>query len=128
MKISTTEWIKKAEGDWEMGLRAYRARKKPNYDAACFHAQQCAEKYLKARLNEDGVFFRKTHDLQDLLKPILPTEPTWASLQAALDNLNKYAVLYRYPGHDAAKIEAKIAIEDCREVRRVIRTAFGLPV
>jgi HEPN domain-containing protein len=48
MKISTSEWIEKAEGDWEVGQRAYRARKKPNYDAACFHAQQCAEKYLTA--------------------------------------------------------------------------------
>ncbi|NJL91504.1 MAG: HEPN domain-containing protein [Coleofasciculaceae cyanobacterium SM2_1_6] len=24
----------------------------PNYDAVCFHAQQCFERYLKARLQE----------------------------------------------------------------------------
>ena len=128
MKVSTMEWVEKAEGDWDTALIAYRARKSPNYDAACFHAQQCAEKYLKARLNEDWITFRKTHDLQDLLKPILPAEPTWAILQPALDNLNKYAVLYRYPGYDATKIEAKTTIEDCRQVRGAVRAAFGLPV
>jgi HEPN domain-containing protein len=44
-------------------LRELRARKSPNYDAACFHAQQCVEKYLKARLQEAGIVFTKTHNL-----------------------------------------------------------------
>ena len=43
MKPSTVEWVEKAEGDWETAQRAYRARKKPVYDAACFHCQQCVE-------------------------------------------------------------------------------------
>ncbi len=50
MKAITQEWINKAEGDWTTLMREYRARESPNYDAACFHAQQCAEKYLKSRL------------------------------------------------------------------------------
>ncbi len=52
MKAITQEWVDKAEGDWATLLRESRARKNPNYDAACFHAQQSAEKYLKARLQE----------------------------------------------------------------------------
>jgi len=50
MKQLTLEWVKKAEGDYVTAQRELRARKSPNYDASCFHAQQCAEKYLKARL------------------------------------------------------------------------------
>lgn len=50
MKPMTTEWVAKAEGDFAMVLREARARKNPCYDGACFHAQQCAGKYLKARL------------------------------------------------------------------------------
>ena len=46
MKTLTREWVKKAEGDFNTLLREVRARKAPNYDAACFHAQQCVEKYL----------------------------------------------------------------------------------
>jgi len=49
-------------------------------------------------------------------------------MRPALNVLTKYAVLYRYPGYNAAKIEAKAALKDCRDVRRVIRSAFGLPV
>ncbi len=128
MKASTLEWIEKAEGDWDTAQLAYRARKRPNYDAACFHTQQCAEKYLKARLNEARIVPNKTHNLSDLLDDILPSEPTWATLRPVLNVLTKYAVLYRYPKYNATKIEAKAAVKDCREVRSVIRTAFGLPI
>ena len=44
MNPLTLEWIAKAEGDMDTALREYRARRRPNYDAACFHAQQTAEK------------------------------------------------------------------------------------
>lgn len=50
MNAIVKEWIKKAEGDLTTAAREYRARKNPNYDAACYHSQQCAEKYLKATL------------------------------------------------------------------------------
>jgi HEPN domain-containing protein len=52
MNPLTLEWVDKAEGDYATALRELRARKQPNYDAACFHAQQCVEKYLKAYLQE----------------------------------------------------------------------------
>lgn len=123
----TDEWVKKAEGDWEAAQKMYRARKIPVYDAACYHSQQCAEKYLKARLVEAGITVAKTHDLLLLLNLILPIEPNWLSLQLHLDALNKFAVVYRYPGNDATKADAKQAIADCRDVRRTIRQAFGLP-
>jgi hypothetical protein len=38
----THEWVAKAEGDFTTMERESRARKAPNYDAICFHAQQCA--------------------------------------------------------------------------------------
>jgi HEPN domain-containing protein len=76
MKPITLEWIEKAEGDWITAQREYRARQRPNYDAACFHAQQCAEKYLKARLEEAGIAFSRTHNLISLLSLALAVEPT----------------------------------------------------
>lgn len=48
MNPLTLEWFDKAEGDLATASREIRARRKPNYDAVCFHAQQAAEKYLKA--------------------------------------------------------------------------------
>lgn len=77
---------------------------------------------------EAGIAFSKTHYLQSLLKLILPIEPGWLPLDPQLDALNKFAVVYRYPGNDATKADAKQAVEDCRSVRRFIRQAFGLPI
>lgn len=128
MKPITAEWIEKAEEDWVSLLRSYRARKDPSYNVACFHAQQCAEKYLKARLVEAGVAFPKTHDLALLLTIVQPIEPGWGILQPELDTLNKYAIAYRYPGQSATKADAKDAVKNCRTVRQIIRDSFGLPV
>jgi HEPN domain-containing protein len=55
MSEELKEWIGKAEGDYFSALREYRARRNVNYDSACFHAQQCVEKYLKAVLVELGI-------------------------------------------------------------------------
>jgi HEPN domain-containing protein len=127
MKPLTQEWIDKAEGDWATANREYRARKNPNYDAACFHCQQCAEKYLKAKLQEAGIAFRKTHDLENLLNDILPLEPTWGNLQNGLLTLTAYGVAYRYPGAKATKLEARDAVKRCRLVRKTVRQSFNLP-
>ena len=54
MKPITLEWIEKAEDDWDVAQCLYRKRKRPSYDAVCYHAQQSIEKYLKGRLEEVG--------------------------------------------------------------------------
>lgn len=55
-------WVAKAEEDYALAGAALR-RKKPLTYGACFHAQQCAEKYLKAMLVARKVRFSKVHDL-----------------------------------------------------------------
>jgi HEPN domain-containing protein len=124
MKPITLEWVAKAEGDWD--VREYRARQRPNYDAACFHAQQCAEKYLKARLEEATIAFGRTPNLISLLTLVLPIEPTWTILQPHLTALNIYSVAFRYPGSSATRSNAANAIKDCQEVRRIMRQSLGL--
>jgi HEPN domain-containing protein len=52
MKPITQEWVNKAEADFATAQREIQVTKTPNYDAVCFHAQQCIEKYLKACLQE----------------------------------------------------------------------------
>jgi HEPN domain-containing protein len=128
MKAITQEWIEKAEGDWATLMREYRARKNPNYDAVCFHAQQCAEKYLKAKLQEAGIHFAKTHNLLNLINDLLPIEPNWIKLHQSLAFLTVYAVKYRYPGDKADKIEAKETVKNCRLVRKTVRQSFSLTI
>ena len=126
MKPITQEWVNKAEGDWAALGRELRARKAPNYDDACFHAQQCAEKYLKARLQEASIAFPRTHNLLDLLALVLPMEPSWKVLYTSLDTLNDYAVVFRYPGRSANREEAQDARRECQRVRAVIQASLGL--
>ena len=67
MKASTRDWVTKADEDFAAALTLARPRKKPLSGLVCFHAQQCVEKYLKARLNEGSIQFHRTHDLEQLL-------------------------------------------------------------
>ena len=53
MKRLTREWVRKAEADYRAAELLDRGSD-PLHDQACFHCQQCAEKYLKALLEEAG--------------------------------------------------------------------------
>lgn len=126
MKKITREWVDKAEGDFATAQRELIVHPDPNYDAVCFHGQQCAEKYLKARLQEADIAFIKTHDLTVLLNLVLAIEPEWEALRSELHPLTAYAVEYGYPGESSDQSEAREALEACRRVRSVVRAAFGL--
>ena len=126
MKPITTEWVEKAEADFATAERELRVTDRPNCDATCFHCQQCAEKYLKARLQEADVPFGKIHDLSALLDLVLPLEPVWEELRDKLRALTAFAVAYRYPGESAEEAEAIEAVAHCGKVRKVIRASLGL--
>ncbi len=126
MKPSTREWIKKAESDYGLAVALSRRRKVTFHDQACFHSQQSAEKYLKARLEEANIVSPRTHDLPRLLHLLLPAEPLRAALLPALAALSQYAVEFRYPGHEATGRDAKKALKDAKAVRREVRLALGL--
>jgi HEPN domain-containing protein len=125
MQPVTREWIEKAEGDFRTAMREFRARKKPNYDAACFHAQQCAEKYMKAFLQEKGMTVDKTHDLVRLLS-LMPTVIGLQAIQSQLALLSAAAVEFRYPGEQASKEVAKESIQTSTSVRTEIRELMKL--
>jgi len=125
MKPLTAEWLEKAEGDFAVLERECRARKRPSYDAACFHAQQCAEKYLKAMLCERGAEFPRTHDLVSLLELVLRAENPWEHFREDLAYLSEFAVAYRYPGDSASRNHALDARRRCREFRKAARLSLG---
>ncbi len=126
MKPLTQEWVDKAEGDFATAGRELRARKDPNYDSVCFHAQQCVEKYFKAYLQDSGIAFAKTHDLVALLDLLLPIESSWDVFRLRLRGLTTAAVEIRYPGKSANKLDAKEMYKLCREIRALVRTSFGI--
>jgi len=98
MKPLTAEWVAKAEGDFSTMEREVRVTESPNFEGVCFHAQQCAEKYLKACLCEAEVVFGKVHDLVALLGSALAIEPSWERSREDLAYLSAFSVSVRYPG------------------------------
>jgi HEPN domain-containing protein len=126
MKPLTSEWIEKAEADFVSGQREFRARKQPNYNAACFFAQQCIEKYIKARLQEAEIEFGKIHDLVKLLELVSAAEPLWDLYRPTFRPISAYAVNFRYPGENASKEEAAEVLKICHDFRKVARLSLGL--
>src|ERR1700677_5059372 len=101
MKQVTRDWIRKAEEDYLAALYLARRRKRQLHNSVCFHCQQSAEKYLKARIEEAALRVPKTHDLESLLNVVIQVEPLWVALRPALQNLTDFAVDFRYPGNEA---------------------------
>jgi len=116
MNKTQREWIAKAEGDFASAGRELRARKRPNFDAACFHSQQCIEKLMKALLIHGAVSFPKTHDLVVLHQ--LFSAPISSASKDELRLLTGAAVALRYPGETANRADAAKAYRICVCLRK----------
>ncbi len=125
MKRLTAEWVMKAEEDLDAARELARARKRL-HDSVCFHCQQCAEKYLKALLEEQGLAVPKTHNLVSLLPLLRPHFPSIQSLRRGTDFLTRFAVDTRYPGHRATKRQADSSLRWAQRVRDTVRPWLGL--
>lgn len=84
--------------------------------AACFNAQQCAEKSVKAALVFLQIPFPKTHNVQ-LLCELLPEGWTLGEDPACFSGLSDWAVEPRYPSdvREATREEAEATVEQARE-------------
>lgn len=116
MTAVVEEWMRKAEGDYLTATREFRADP-PNYDAACYHAQQCIEKLLKALLISRDVVPPKTHDLVLLDSLVRPVEASWAWRIEDIRLLSRAATVFRYPGEIAGQDEAEASLAVCAPMR-----------
>ena len=120
------DWVVKAEEDFAVVQTLSRKRRLTFHSAVCFHAQQCAEKYLKAVLTRDRVAFPRTHDLLDLLDLAKRRNAVLELLRAHLEYLEPYAVNLRYPGEFATRTEAQRSARMIASVRHTLRQLLGL--
>ena len=93
---SPSDWLSRAEGD--LALARIQLPDDAYYEDLCFHAQQAAEKALKAVYQSRGWTFRYTHDLEELIAGLqregldIPPEVDEAIV------LTGFAWEARYPG------------------------------
>ena len=89
-------WIRKA--DLDFATVVHLAPEEHFRDIVAFHAQQAAEKYVKAILTRHQIEFPKTHLIEQLLILLSPAEPQLADALDAARWLSPFGVDVRYPG------------------------------
>jgi HEPN domain-containing protein len=91
------QWLDRAHRDLRVAAILLRDDVQ-DYENAGFHAQQAAEKFLKAFLVRYQIEFPKTHNIAQLRQLIEQREPALAERLAPADTLTPYGVEFRYPG------------------------------
>ncbi|MGK5088358.1 HEPN domain-containing protein [Bdellovibrionota bacterium FG-2] len=112
----TKEWLAIARTDLDAGKSL--ATHEEFSSQASFHAQQSAEKTIKAFLVWHQERFKKDHDIRYLGDLALKKDPTLAELIDEAVCLNPYAVTTRYPGFsdEIEESEVQIAISIAEKV------------
>ena len=81
---------------------------------------------MKAVMQASNVHFPKTHDLSKLLDLCVKSHSMWDAYRAEIRTLTQYAVLFRYPGENATRREAKEAVDIATRLRVELRKALKL--
>lgn len=115
------KWIEIAEEDLILAIHAFTIESNVPYRLIGYHAQQCAEKYLKAFLVSKMIDFPYTHSI-DALVNICPEEFSLRTTLANTFELTNYAVARRYPGFyiNLSKEDAEQAVMLAEKVKKVV--------
>jgi HEPN domain-containing protein len=100
------EWVRKAEADWIAAKTLHSQNEEVLHDAVVFHAQQCVEKLLKARLIQLDQPIQKVHDLVAVSRQLASVDSDWQWDEEDLSDLSTGAVLARYPGFETMADDA----------------------
>lgn len=109
---SAEEWLARARADLALAKAPLPAG--ALYEDLCFHAQQAAEKALKAVYQRHGWTFRYVHDLKELLAGLRDKGLVVPDNLEEATRLTSYAFQFRYPGVEesvtAQEYERSIAL------------------
>jgi HEPN domain-containing protein len=121
-----TQWLDYADEDLRLASHGLNMKSACPYRLIAYHAQQCAEKCIKAYLVYHSIDFPYTHNIKTLLK-LCGKNADWAAALKDAEELTPYAITARYPGEDeeVTKQEAKKAIKTASRVSQTIREVLG---
>jgi len=113
-------WIEKAESDLFTAKHLLELKASAPTEIICFHAQQSAEKFLKACLIKNDLEILKTHNLTVLINELNKTAKGFSKLLKIAAKLTPYAVEARYPGaYEGISLkEAKLAVNYSETIKK----------
>ena len=115
-------WLAKASLDLRAADLELRTPDLALWGDVTFHAQQAAEKALKALLAWHDQPFRKTHSIEELGRLCVTIAPELSSAVDAAVPLTAYAWKFRYPGDvdEPTRDEAERALQTARSLVQAI--------
>ena len=114
------QWLDKAESDLKV-TEILLESDLESFDSIGFHAQQSAEKFIKALLVRHQIEFPKTHDISKLRNLVLKIDRSVSLKLEPADALTPYGVEFRYPGDfDLNHQQVATAFQLAKRVKRVI--------
>lgn len=120
------QWVARADDDMRVARHTLTLPDECPYRLVAYHAQQCAEKCLKAYLVLRGIDFPFTHDIARLLE-LCSEQADWTNSLKDAEELTPFAITARYPADDepVSEAEARRAVDIARRVREEVRTALS---
>ena len=119
------DWAARADDDLRVARHTLTLADRCPHDLVAYHAQQCAEKHLKAFLVLRGIDFPFTHNIAHLLE-LCAEHAGWTDDLKDAEELTPFAITARYPGDDepVSEQEARRAIAIAARVRDQVREAL----
>ena len=122
--MKAKEWLQHADEDLRLAKHAFKLKTSTPFKLIAYHAQQCAEKCLKAYLVFNDIDFPFTHNISALLE-LCPPSADWSKELDDAKVLSAYAITARYPGtYKVTKKDALEAVEIAVRVRSAVRKAL----
>jgi HEPN domain-containing protein len=122
----TRQWIEFADDDLRLAQHALTLSTGVPYRLIAYHAQQCAEKYIKAYLVFHKVDFLFTHNIGYLIEEVA-RQTSWKPDFEKAKDLTPYAITARYPGlfDEVSVSEAQNAIRIAILVKDAVRNRLS---
>ncbi len=120
------KWVRLGGEDMRVAEHTMTLSENCPYNLVAYHAQQCAEKHLKAYLVLCEIDFPYTHNIARLLE-LCSERPAWGERLRDAEELTPYAITTRYPGEDelVTESEAQRTIHIAGQVRDAVCEALN---
>jgi HEPN domain-containing protein len=120
------QWLAYADEDLRLACHGMTLSTGVPYRLIAYHAQQCAEKCLKAYLIFHHIDFPFTHNISRLLE-LCGEETSWTKSLMDSEELIFYAITTRYPGteEEVTGDEALRAIKLATQVMESVSKALS---